>query len=191
MTSYILLEGGTDKLLEEDGSSFLVLEDHTSGVAGTIAVTLANVTSSISGTVTPPAVTGTISVTLANITGDLAGNASTDVTGTIANILDNVQPTINGSVANPPTDSQLVLRSTLNVVTSGAQLIVPAHQYAYARVTNKTGVTIYVGGADVSTSNGYPILDGGSEQFELRQTDALYAVAASGSNNLNVLVQIH
>lgn len=91
----------------------------------------------------------------------------------------------------PPTESQLVLRSTLNVITSAAQLIVPAHQYAYARVTNKTGVTIYVGGMDVSTSNGFPILNNGSEQFELRMTDALYAIAASGSNNLNVLVQIH
>lgn len=191
MTSYILLEGGTDKLLEEDGTSVLVLEDHTSGVTGTIAVTLANITASISGTHTPPAVTGTISVTLANVTSSISGTATSDATGTIAAILDNVQATINGSVANPPTSSQLVLRSTLPVITSGAQLIVPAHQYAYARVTNKTGVTIYVGGADVTTANGFPILDNGSEQFELRQTDALYAIAASGSNNLNVLVQIH
>lgn len=170
---------------------FILGSGVSSSVTGTIASTLADVTSSISGTVTPPAVTGTIAVTLADVTSSISGDASTDVTGTIAAVLDNVQPAISGSVANPPTESQLVLRSTLPVITSGAQLIVPAHQYAYARVTNLTGVTIYVGGADVTAANGFPIANNGSEQFELRMTDALYAVAASGSNNLNVLVQIH
>lgn len=41
MTSYILLEGGTDKLLEEDGSSVLVLEDHTAASGATGAITWA------------------------------------------------------------------------------------------------------------------------------------------------------
>lgn len=157
-------------------------------ITGSIAVTLANVTSALSATET---MTGTIAVTLGNVTPSISGTVATSPVGTIAAVLDNVQPSISGSVANPPTSSQLVLRSTANVITSAAQLIVPAHQYAYARVTNKTGVTIYVGGADVTTANGYPILNDGSEQFELRMTDALYAIAASGSNNLNVLVQIH
>lgn len=52
MASYILLEGGTDRLLEEDGSSILVLEDHTSGAQNIGGGTLTTVSSLVGGAVT-------------------------------------------------------------------------------------------------------------------------------------------
>lgn len=50
------------------------------------------------------------------------------------------------------------------------------------------GVTVYFGGADVTTANGYPVAGGvQSPAMDLFGGDQLYAVVASGTQNVNVL----
>lgn len=48
--------------------------------------------------------------------------------------------------------------------------------------------TIYIGGPDVSSSNGFPLAPGDSAiALDANATEAIYAVCATGSQVLNVL----
>lgn len=48
--------------------------------------------------------------------------------------------------------------------------------------------TVYVGGPDVTTSNGAPVAeDSWSPGFDLRPNDALYAVVATGTATVRVI----
>lgn len=53
-----------------------------------------------------------------------------------------------------------------------------------------TAITVYLGGADVSTSNGFPLVAGASLPITFLGHDAkwLYALAASGSPKVAVLL---
>lgn len=49
------------------------------------------------------------------------------------------------------------------------------------------GVTVYVGGSDVTTGNGYPLAGGAAMSIDLRQGERLYGIVASGTQSVNVL----
>lgn len=55
-------------------------------------------------------------------------------------------------------------------------------------ITNTdASVTVYVGGAAVTASTGFPLLAGGSLSVDLDGGEALYGVTASGSVTVGVL----
>ena len=49
------------------------------------------------------------------------------------------------------------------------------------------GVTVYVGGADVSTANGYPVASGGTLSLALEVGEIVYGIVATGTQAVNVL----
>jgi 2-keto-3-deoxy-L-rhamnonate aldolase RhmA len=50
-----------------------------------------------------------------------------------------------------------------------------------------TNGKIYIGGADVTTANGYEI-DAGDQVVIQNHTNAIYAIAAAGTHTISVLV---
>jgi hypothetical protein len=54
-------------------------------------------------------------------------------------------------------------------------------------IYNNGTATIYVGGSDVTTSNGIPIEVGSSLGMDVTVTETLYGIAASGTHNVRVL----
>ena len=77
MTSYILLEGGTDRLLEEDGTSILVLEDHTAGGGNPVTIDLTPATGTGAAVALTPS-GGAVSVSLTPATGTGAAIATVE-----------------------------------------------------------------------------------------------------------------
>lgn len=49
------------------------------------------------------------------------------------------------------------------------------------------GATLFVGGADVTSAQGFPVAAGQVLSFDLRSTDALFGILASGSGTVSVL----
>ena len=140
MTSYILLEGGADKLLEEDGTSVLVLEDHvaagggTQALAGTIAATSAvsgttlSMTYALAGSL---AATSSVSGTTPAMTYGLAGSTTgaASVTGTtlrmtyalVGSLAGALSTTgtlsLNGAVTTDPNALKFTYRETGHTMT--------------------------------------------------------------------------
>lgn len=56
------------------------------------------------------------------------------------------------------------------------------------QIANGTGATIYLGGSNVTSSNGYPVAASGTLNGWLWPADAIYCVTASGSSATTVLV---
>lgn len=51
-----------------------------------------------------------------------------------------------------------------------------------------TGSTVYVGGSTVTSATGWPVAGGTTASFDLEATDVLYAVVASGTAVVPVLI---
>jgi hypothetical protein len=49
------------------------------------------------------------------------------------------------------------------------------------------GATVYVGGADVTTANGFPLAAGASVSVDLNSGDLLYGIVAASTQAVNVL----
>jgi hypothetical protein len=49
------------------------------------------------------------------------------------------------------------------------------------------GATVYVGGADVTTANGFPLPAGASVSVDLNSGDLLYGIVAASTQAVNVL----
>lgn len=47
--------------------------------------------------------------------------------------------------------------------------------------------TVYVGGADVTTSNGYPVRAGRDTSFDFEQGERMFAIVASGTQTIRTL----
>lgn len=79
-----------------------------------------------------------------------------------------------------------------SATTTAAQLVDAANASATSPlgvyVANVGSTTIYLGGSDVTTSNGFPVLGTTSVQLYLQPGDNLWAVATT-STNLRVLQQ--
>ena len=105
------------------------------GVSGTIAVTLANFTSTISGTTT---VNGTIAVTLANHTSAISG--TTTVVGTIAAALANFTSAISGSTMVSGTIAALLAAFTSAI--SGTTTVVGTIAASLENLTSAISGTV-------------------------------------------------
>lgn len=80
----------------------------------------------------------------------------------------------------------MAIRSLSLTVTTTATPLIAAHNNGtsdgmnvWCEVANNSGKTVYLGGADVTTSNGRAVADGQSWAFTLSTGDALYGVVAS------------
>lgn len=82
------------------------------------------------------------------------------------------------------------LKSEVVSVGTGATLISTAGTAGDKKnitMVNNSGVTIYLGGADVTTANGFPWASGTERQIELGVSDVLYGCVAAGTANITVL----
>lgn len=56
------------------------------------------------------------------------------------------------------------------------------------QVTNRSGsASVFLGGADVTTTNGYELANGATIQFDLDTSEAVYAVAAGSNTRVDVI----
>ena len=79
--------------------------------------------------------------------------------------------------------------STQVTITSTASVIVSASSYRHIYLHNLGGGAIYLGGSNVTTSNGYKLDNGDKLSLIIGDVEALYGVAASGTHTLAVLAQ--
>jgi len=54
-------------------------------------------------------------------------------------------------------------------------------------LNSDASITVYIGGEDVDTTDGFPIAAGASVSLDLIVGEAIWAVAASGTPNINML----
>jgi hypothetical protein len=84
-----------------------------------------------------------------------------------------------------PTSAQISVSTT-------AVIIVPATAFDQtANLHNLGGGAIYLGGANVTTANGYKFDNGDKLTVTVGDREALYAIAASGTHTVGVLSQIN
>jgi hypothetical protein len=77
-------------------------------------------------------------------------------------------------------------------VTTTATIIVPATAFDQtANLHNLGGGAVYLGGANVTTDNGYKFDNGDKLTVTVGDREALYAIAASGTHIVGVLSQIN
>lgn len=79
--------------------------------------------------------------------------------------------------------------STQVTITTTASVIVSASSYRNIHLHNLGGGAIYLGGSNVTTSNGYKLDNGDKLTLIIGDVEALYGVAASGTHTLAVLAQ--
>lgn len=84
--------------------------------------------------------------------------------------------------------SLLVAGSPGATLASGAAGFVSPGASGWFQVANGTGATIYIGGANVSSSNGYSVAASGTLNGYLWPSDAIYCVTLAGNSNVTVLV---
>ena len=73
-------------------------------------------------------------------------------------------------------------------VTTSPTLIVPADNIPRTvYIHNGGGAKVYLGGADVSTGNGFHLGNGESQDFFVPTNEKLYSIVASSTNTVNVL----
>jgi heptaprenylglyceryl phosphate synthase len=84
-----------------------------------------------------------------------------------------------------------VAAAQASVTTTASKIVDPskddARQDFAATVHNKGTASIFLGGSDVTTANGYEVAVGEAVSFVLTGSDSLYAVAASGTQRVDVL----
>jgi len=77
-------------------------------------------------------------------------------------------------------------------VSTEAVVIVPKSDFDQTAILhNLGGGPIYLGGPNVTTSNGYKLDNGDKLTVPVGDHEALYAVAASGTHTVAVLTQIN
>jgi hypothetical protein len=73
-------------------------------------------------------------------------------------------------------------------VTTSPTLIVPADNIPRTvYIHNGGGAKVYLGGADVSTGNGFHLGNGESQDIFVPTNENLYSIVASSTNTVNVL----
>lgn len=73
-------------------------------------------------------------------------------------------------------------------VETTATLICPAddkHRVVY--IHNASGAKVYIGGSDVSTTNGFHLANSESVTIEVPTSETVYAIVATGSQAISVL----
>jgi hypothetical protein len=77
-----------------------------------------------------------------------------------------------------PTSAQVTITITAGIIAS-------------ANLHNLGSGSIYLGGSNVTTSNGYKMDNGDKLSIVIGDLEALYGVAASGTHTLAVLKQVN
>lgn len=128
----------------------------SSGVSGTISVTLDAFTSSISGTTT---VTGTIAQTLANFTSSISGTS--EIPGTIAVTLENNTSSISGSVGSDVTGTLAVTLENYSSSMSGTTTVIGTIAVTLAAFTSSiSGTTTILGTISSTLEDFIPTING-------------------------------
>jgi hypothetical protein len=76
-------------------------------------------------------------------------------------------------------------------VTTTAQIVVPALIGDQSAYLHSASGTLYIGGADLTTANGYRLDNGDKLSLLIGDHEALYAITSSGTATLYVLSQIN
>jgi hypothetical protein len=82
-------------------------------------------------------------------------------------------------------------KSSVFTVTTTAAIVVPALIGDQSTYLHSASGTIYIGGADLTTANGYRLDNGDKLSLMIGDHEALYAITASGTATLYVLSQIN
>lgn len=72
-------------------------------------------------------------------------------------------------------------------INSTRQVILPPDGSAQEVLLHSTSGKVYIGGADVTTSNGYELDNGDKVQMTIHANENIYAVCASGTVGLSVM----
>ena len=81
------------------------------------------------------------------------------------------------------------ISSQVTVSTTAVIIAPAANSYQNIYLHNLGGGAIYIGGSNVTTSNGYKLDNGDKLSIIIGDVEALYGVAASGTHTLAVLAQ--
>lgn len=82
--------------------------------------------------------------------------------------------------------SSVTVGTTPTLISTGIRRSL--HDTQWVDIANPSGgVTIYLGGPNVTTSNGRPVVAGASWSATLGPDDVLYACVSSGSQAINVI----
>lgn len=84
-----------------------------------------------------------------------------------------------------PTSTQVSVGSTPTVLAAATNF----DQTVWLH--NSGGGVVYIGAANVSTTNGYKLDNGDKMELPVGDHEALYGVTASGTNTVCVLTQIN
>ena len=76
-------------------------------------------------------------------------------------------------------------------VTTTKTLVVPELIGDQSVYLHSSSGTLYIGGADLTTANGYRLDNGDKLTIMVGDHEALYAITASGTANLFVMTQIN
>ena len=76
-------------------------------------------------------------------------------------------------------------------VTTTASVVVPSMIGDQSVYLHSSSGTLYIGGADLTTANGYRLDNGDKLTIMVGDHEALYAITASGTANLFVMTQIN
>jgi hypothetical protein len=82
-----------------------------------------------------------------------------------------------------------VPKSAVFTVTTSAQIVVPEEIGDQMAYLHSASGTIYIGGADLTTANGYRLDNNDKLTLMVGDHSALYAVTSSGTATLYVLRQ--
>ena len=84
-----------------------------------------------------------------------------------------------------PTSTQVSVGSTPTLLAAATNFDQPVWLH------NSGGGVVYIGAANVSTTNGYKLDNGDKMELPVGDHEALYGVTASGTNTVCVLTQIN
>jgi hypothetical protein len=82
-----------------------------------------------------------------------------------------------------PISTQVTVTNTRSIIAAAA------NSYQNIYLHNLGGGAIYIGGPNVTTSNGYKLDNNDKLSIIIGDSEALYGVAASGTHTLAVLAQ--
>ena len=82
-------------------------------------------------------------------------------------------------------------KSAVFSVSTTASIVVPANIAYQAVYLHSASGTLYIGGADLTTANGYKLDNGDKLTLMVGDQEALYAITSAGTSTLYVLSQVN
>ena len=82
-------------------------------------------------------------------------------------------------------------KSTVATVTTTAAIVVPQSIFHQTVWLHSSSGTLYIGGSDLTTANGFKLDNGDKLTINVGDYQALYAITTAGTATLYVLSQIN